>query len=709
MRRGAILAAVLLAASLPLLSACGCRSPSPSTSEVDPRARAVFRDPSATVDARVEALLSQMTLADKVRQLHGLQLKDEGGLSSGADDARLGIPRFRMVDGPRGVGSNAGPATTFPVGIARGATFDPDLERRVGRAIGAEARARGANVLLAPTLNVLRHPRWGRAQETYGEDPHHLGAMGAAFVRGAQEHVIACPKHFALNSIEDTRLEVNVTADEGTLRQVYLPQFRAAVRAGAGCVMAAYNRVNGEWCSESRHLLTEVLRRDWGFEGFVVSDWVFGTHDTSRALQAGLDVEMPWPKIYGNALVDAVREGRASEQDVDEAVRRVLRTKLRFGLYDGRPPLDPDAVVESAEHLALSREAAEKSLVLLTNPRGLLPFQSWTRKIAVVGAFSAEPNYGDVGSSHTLSTRSTTVLDAVRARAWPRQVLELPKDFLSSEELSQLASMDAVVVVVGLTSADEGEALIGAGDRRSLALSPAHEALIASVAERTRNTVVVLEAGSALCVEPFVGRVGALLMAWYPGAQGGEAIGRVLFGEVNPSGRLPVTFPRDEAQLPDFLNDRAQVAYGRHHGYRHFDRAGLAPRFPFGHGRSYTSFELSNLSLSPSALPPGGRLTATVDVENTGLVAGAHVVQLYVSTENSRAPVERDLRAFARVELSAGQRKTVSLVVDAAELAQWSAGAGRFVLWPFTYRVAVGSSSRDLPLTATFQVGPEGS
>ncbi|HEY3445458.1 MAG TPA: glycoside hydrolase family 3 N-terminal domain-containing protein [Myxococcales bacterium] len=699
----------LVATCLLMLSACSCRSPAPSTATVDPAAQAVFRDPSAPIEARVEALLSQMSLEDKVLQMHGKTMSDHG-MSSGADDVRLSIPRFRMVDGPRGVAAATGSATTFPVGAARGATFDPDLELRIGRAIGAEARSRGANVLLAPTLNLLRHPRWGRAQETYGEDSHHVGAMGAAFVRGAQEHVVACPKHLALNSIEDTRLEVDVTADERTLREVYLPHFRAAVRAGAGSVMSAYNRVNGDYCSESRHLLTDILRTDWGFDGFVVSDWVFGTHDTLRSAQAGLDVEMPWPKVYGNSLVSAVREGAVQEKAVDEAVRRILRAKLRFGIYDGKPALDPEAVVESPEHLALALEAAEKSTVLLTNPRNLLPLdRSASRRIAVVGALSAVANLGDVGSSHTVSTRVSTVLESLRAHAAPASVVDLSHDFLSEEELAEVASADAVVIVAGLTSADEGEALIGAGDRKSLSLPAAHEALIASVAERNPNAVVVLEGGGALRVEPFVDRVAAVLMAWYPGSQGGEAIARILFGEVNPSGRLPVSFPRDEAQLPAFENDRTSVAYGLFHGYRHLDRTGAVPRFPFGHGLGYAPFAFSNLAVSPATLAPDGRLTATVEVANTGLVAGAQVVQLYVSAKASKVErAVRELKAFARVELAAGEKKTATLEVDAADLAYWDLAAGRFVVEPGDYEVAVGSSSRDLPLTASFRV-PGGS
>jgi len=687
-----------LAALATCLAACASGAP-------DPAAR-IYRDPQAPLESRVDALLSSMTLEEKVEQMHGASLAPSAGLSDTPANARLGIPGFRMVDGMRGVGRATGNATTFPVGAARGATFDRDLERRVGEAIGAEARARGANVLLAPTMNLLRHPRWGRAQETYGEDSFHVGAMGAAFVEGAQAHVIASAKHFALNSIENTRFTVDVQADERTLREVYLPHFRRVVAAGVGSVMSAYNRVNGAYCGENRHLLSDILKGDWAFDGFVESDWVFGTHDTVASALAGLDVEMPAAHYYGAPLVQAVRAGTVPLADVDAAVRRVLRAKIRSGIFDGKAPLDPAVVVESAAHAELAREAERKAVVLLKNDGPLLPLSRLaTTRIAVVGALADTPNTGDTGSSATQSSHVVTPLAGIEQAAGPVGVLAVPTDAPADADLAAIAACDAAVVVVGLTAADEGEDLVGAGDRASLDLSAAHQQLVAAVASRNPNTVVVVEGSGAVIVEGFADAVRGLLLAWYPGQEGGLAIADILFGDANPSGRLPVTFPRSEGQLPPFVNDQPAVTYGFLHGYRYVDAGGLDPRFPFGFGLSYTSFAFSNLSLDRATAQKDGTVHVSVDVANTGSVAGDEVVQVYVSWPASAVmrPV-RELKGFERVSLGVGETRTVGIDLQVQDLAYWDAGAGAFVVEPTTYEVAVGGSSRDLPLRASFSV-----
>ena len=279
-------------------------------SDLDAPADTSYRNPALPVEARVADLLSRMTLEEKVGQMHGVPIADLQEQNATPDDTQLGIPGFHMIDGMRGVSISTGAATTFPVGSARGATFDPDLEAQVGEAIGAEARAKGHNVLLAPTINLLRHPRWGRAQETYGEDPVHMGAMAAGFIRGVQQHVIANAKHFALNSIENTRMRVDVTVDERTLREVYLPHFKRAVDAGVGSIMCAYDKVNGVYSCQNNHLLHDILKGEWGFDGFVVSDWLSATRSTVPSALAGLDIEMPFPHFYGQPLLDAVNGGR---------------------------------------------------------------------------------------------------------------------------------------------------------------------------------------------------------------------------------------------------------------------------------------------------------------------------------------------------------------------------------------------------------------
>jgi beta-glucosidase len=665
-----------------------------------------YRDPSRPVEERVEDLLGRMTLEEKVEQMHGSPPEGTPELWPTPANERLGIPGFHMVDGPRGV--RAGTATTFPVGAARGATFDPDLEERVGRAIGAEAAAKGADVLLAPTINVLRHPRWGRAQETYGEDPFHVGTMGAAFVRGAQEHVIASAKHFAANSIEDVRFTVDVTVDERTLREIYLPHFRRAVDAGVGSVMSAYNKVNGSWCGESVHLLREILKGEWGFDGFVESDWVFGTHDTVGSALGGLDVEMPWPNWYGAPLVEAVRAGDVPEATIDDAARRILRAKFRFGLFDGRDPVDP-AVVEGAEHVALALEVARESIVLLRNEAGALPVDRGSlRSLAVVGALAGVANLGDTGSSDCTPSSAVTPLAGLGVRAGTADVVHVGTDTPSATDLDAVAAADAAVVVVGLTAADEGESVIGAGDRDSLLLREEHQALVRAVAARNPRTIVVLEGSGAVTTDGWGDAAPALLVAWYPGMEGGRALADVIFGDVNPSGRLPVAFPRAETDLPPFENTGDEATYGYFHGYRHLDREGTEPLHPFGFGLSYTVFEYADLRLEAATVAADGTVRATVDVRNAGGRDGTEVVQLYVGAPGSAVErAVRELRAFRRVAVGAGETVAVELEFPAGDLAYWDAGREAWVVEPIEYVVEVGRSSRDLPLSARFRVaGP---
>ncbi|MBI4955315.1 MAG: glycoside hydrolase family 3 C-terminal domain-containing protein [Myxococcales bacterium] len=655
-------------------------------------------------DACAAALVAEMSLADKVAQMHGTSIVPVGGLYLTADDARLGIPGFRMTDGPRGV--RAGFATCFPVAMARGATWDPALEERVGEAIGAEAAGKGANVLLAPTMNLLRHPAWGRAQETYGEDPVHLGAMAAAFVTGAQRHVVANAKHFALNSIEDTRLDVDVTVDERTLREIYLPHFARVVRsAGVGSVMSAYNSVQGAYCSENEHLLRDILKGEWGFRGFVMSDWVFAVHGTASSALAGLDVEMPLGAYYGAPLVAAVDAGEVPLGVVDEAVTRILHTKLAFGL-GGAPTVGPE-VVESAEHAALAREVARAGMVLLKNEAGALPLDPASLgRVALVGALAAVANLGDEGSSAVHPSHAVSPLAGLSAALGASRVTAVPNDAPSAAELADVAAADAAVVVVGLTSADEGENLgTKGGDRASLALPPAHEALIAAVAAVSPRTIVVIEAGASVTMQSWLASVPAVLMAWYPGQEGGHALADLLLGASSPSGRLPVSFPVAEQDLPLFDHVSHAVTYGYDHGYRHLDRNGTAPLFPFGFGLSYTSFDFAELSLASSSVPADGTLEATVRVTNTGARAGDAVVELYVAQPGvAVVQPSRVLAAFARAPLAPGESALVPLAVRVADLAYWDEATGAFRVEPGSYGVEVGSSARELPLTATFTV-----
>ncbi|MEP6626187.1 MAG: glycoside hydrolase family 3 C-terminal domain-containing protein, partial [Acidimicrobiia bacterium] len=506
---------------------------------------------------------------------------------------RTGIPGLAFTDGPRGV--VIGNATCFPVAMARAASFDLALEEQVGAVIGREARASGATYFGGVCVNLLRHPAWGRAQETYGEDPYQLGEFGAALTRGVQRHVMACVKHFACNSMENARFRVDVTASDRALHEVYLPHFRRVVEAGVASVMSAYNSVNGEWCGESPALLTSVLRDEWRFDGFVISDFIFGLRDPVTSVRAGLDVEMPFAQQRANELRRALAAGELSRADLEAPALRVVATLLRFAavLSASAPPI---TVVASAEHRALARRTAQESMVLLTNRDALLPFDATSvRKIAVLGRLAAVANLGDGGSSAVHPPSVVTPLEGLRAA--------LPDAHVMHHDTDAALARDAelAVVVVGYTKADEGEfvdpgtsaALFGlfppmddprlgrdapmpdlppappsaplerdeavmavGGDRRSLRLRPEDEALIEEVAAVNSRTVVAVMAGSAV-VMPWIDAPAATLLLWYPGMEGGHALADVVFGAVAPSGHLPFAIPRDETDLVHFDADAA--------------------------------------------------------------------------------------------------------------------------------------------------------
>jgi beta-glucosidase len=650
---------------------------------------------SSGIEDRIAALLARMSLEEKVAEMHGqAQTGTFDGTYHTPDNTRLAIPGFHMTDGSMGVSQGTGHASAFPCGAARGATFDPDLEQRIGEAMSREARAKGANVLLAPVINVLRHPSWGRAQETYGEDPYELGVMGSAFIRGAQQNVIASAKHFAANSIEDRRFTVDVRMDERTLREVYLPHFRRAVEAGVGSVMSAYNKVNGFYCSENVHLLHDILKGEWGFSGFVESDWVLGTHSATASPRAGLDIEMPEAIYYGDELIQAAQQGTVPISAIDDAVLRILRMKARFGILDGLPPVDPSEI-ESTAHHALALEAAEKAIVLLKNDRVLPLDRARLGSVVVVGPLASLANLGDeLGSPAVDPSHAVSPLEGIMAHAGALRIDLVANSTLSAADVATVQAAGAAIVIAGLTDKDEGEnTLRGWGDRLNLGLSKSAIAMIQAVAAANARTVVVLEGGSAITVEEWIDQVPGLLMAWYPGMEGGNAIAEVLFGDVNPSGKLPVTFPRSLDQLPPFVANQDEVQYGYYHGYRYVDQSGTSPRFPFGFGLSYTSFAFDQLAVDSSASTVSARVT------NTGTVAGDEIAQLYVGFPGSK--VDRPVRVlvgFSRVHLMPGEAKTVSFSVDPSDLAYWDTASAAFKVEPIELAVTVGSSSRDLPL-----------
>ncbi|MFA6449504.1 MAG: glycoside hydrolase family 3 C-terminal domain-containing protein [bacterium] len=681
----------------------------------DSSGEALFSDVVAEKDAvrreeLIKKLVGRMTLDEKLFQMGGgARLKDLISYGSATFRAggckRLGIPALEFTDGPRGVVLNE--STCFPVTMARGASWDAELEERVGAAIGQEARAQGANLTGAVCINLLRHPGWGRAQETYGEDTHHLGEMGSALTLGIQRHIMACVKHYAANSIENARFWVDAQADERTLREVYLPHFKKCIDAGAASVMGAYNRLNGTHCCHSRRLLTEILKEEWGFDGFVVSDWTFGLR-SSDAADAGLDIEMPNGLFFGFPLKSRIKRGAVPVSLIDAAVARIIRQSARqaergAGEDYGR------ARVACREHTDLALEAARKGIVLLKNSNGALPLaRENIRSIAVIGELADTPNIGDNGSSDVHPPYVVTPLEGLRNRAGGAVSVTYESGKRLDRVKSAAREADAVVVVVGLTKDDEGEFIFTKGrDRTRLSLSPDHEQLIKAAASANSNCIVVLEGGSAITVENWIDDAAAVLMVWYPGMEGGNALADIIFGDVNPSGKLPITFARSKEQLPPFDRWARKQRYEYLAGYKRFDANRHEPRFAFGFGLSYTSYSYENLKIEPGRIDENGAARFSADITNTGKIAGEEIAQVYVGYPQSKVerPL-RELKAFRRVALEPGERKTVTFEISARDLAYYDAASSKWVVEKAEYTVFAGASSRekDLFLQGSFEV-----
>jgi beta-glucosidase len=704
------------------------------------------------IDGRVGELFGQLTQDEKIQMMSGdppfwLGMADMmgGGYAdhpwvAGAVP-RLGIPGVRFADGPRGVIMDGG--TTFPVSMGRGATFDPELEERVGDVIGRELRAMGGNFFGGVCINLLRHPAWGRAQETYGEDPVHLGEFGAALVRGVQKHVMACAKHYALNSMENARFSVDVTIAARPLHEIYLRHFKRAVEAGVASIMSAYNSVNGEWCGQNYTLLTEILKQQWSFHGFVMTDFIFGMRDSKKAALAGQDIEMPFDMIHKQHLKSLVERGEVPVERIDDAALRVLRQQVRFAQGRDLREYSLD-VVGSEVHRKIAREAAEKAIVLLKNEGALLPLQG-VKKLAVIGKLAAMPNTGDGGSSNTRPPYVITPLQGLQ-EALDGQAEIVYDDGSDPTRAAQVASeAEVAVIVAGYTHLDEGEyvspdtmselsknfppptleempiaqaimekmsatnsvdnAMPPGGDRKLLTLHPEDEALIQGVVASNPRTVVAMMGGSAIIAENWRGQVPAILMLWYPGMEGGHAFADILLGKVNPSGKLPCVFAARSEDLPYYDMNAKAITYDLWHGYRKLERDGAVPAFPFGFGLSYTAFEFGHLRLSETSLGVGDTLTATLDVTNCGSVAGDTVVQIYVAVPTSRVErVPKELKAFRRVGLQPGETKTVHLDIPVKALAYYDEQSG-WRVEPTSYTLIVGQHSLDdRALRAEFKI-----
>ncbi|MFB9307816.1 beta-glucosidase [Agromyces hippuratus] len=660
----------------------------------------------------------------------GLTVEEKASLTSGASFwttqgiERAGIPAIVLTDGPHGVRLQKGsadhlgigdsvPATCFPPAVALGSTFDPELLERVGTALGEEARAEGVGVLLGPGVNIKRSPLCGRNFEYLSEDPIISGVLGAALVNGLQSQGVGGSlKHFAANNQEHDRMSSSSDVDPRPLREIYLRGFQRVVEdAQPWTVMCSYNRLNGVYTSEDPWLLNTVLRDDWGFEGLVVSDWG-AVNDRVVGLPAGLDLEMPSSDGRSAAkLIAAVADGSLDESALDVGARRVVELVQKAVAGARSSTGSVDAAYDVDAHHALAREAAGRGAVLLKNDDAILPLDAST-SVAVIGAFAEKPRYQGAGSSLINPTKLDNALDAITEYAGQDNVA-FAAGFttdgsdgaaLAAPAVELAASKDVVVLFLGLPGSYESEGF----DREDLHLPAEQLALLESVVAANPRTVVVLANGGVVEL-PFADDVPAILEGWLGGQAGGSAIADVLYGAVNPSGRLAETIPVKLADTPAYLNfpgDFGHVRYGEglFVGYRWYDARDAEVRYPFGHGLSYTTFGYSDLSVAADA----AGLTVRVTVTNTGDRAGREVVQVYTGLAASgvqRAP--REIKAFANVALEAGESRQVEIAVRNEDLAYWDIRVDRWIVEPGAYSVEVGASSRDIRLSAVVEVEGE--
>ena len=663
----------------------------------------------------IKALVSQMTLEEKCGLLSGLDFWHTKPVE------RLGIPSVMVSDGPHGLrkqdvgGDHLGmndsiAAVCMPAACATAASFDRDLIRRSGEAIGSSAQHEGVSVVLGPAVNIKRSPLCGRNFEYFSEDPYLTGEMAAAFIRGVQsKNVGTSIKHFAANNQEHRRMSSSSNASERTLREIYFPGFEIPVKkAQPWTVMCSYNRINGVYASQDPWLLTEVLRGEWGFEGYVVSDWG-AVSDRVKGVAAGLDLEMPASGGFNDRKVmQAVLEGRLEESAVDKAVERILTINYKF-LENARPDTPWD---KEADHL-LAAEMAAECMVLLKN-NGVLPL-SREDDIAFIGEFAEKPRFQGGGSSHIHCFKSTSALEAAEglnityARGYlVREDTTTPE--LIAEAVEKAANAKAAVIFAGLPDSYESEGY----DRSFLSLPPCQNQLIEAVAAVNPNTVVVLYNGSPVEM-PWVDKVPAILEGYLGGQAVGIATVKVLFGDVNPCGKLPESFPKKLSDNPSYLfyggeGNECDYREGIFVGYRYYDKKDMEVLFPFGHGLSYTTFAFENLQLSTGSMKDTDTLTATVTVKNTGNRPGKSVVQLYVGRAqpgNVIRPI-RELKGFEKIFLNPGESREVRFTLDKRSFAYWNEALHDWHVESGSYSVEIGHSSREIALCASVNIESTG-
>lgn len=712
---------------------------------------AVYLDESQPIEKRVEDALSRMTLEEKVAILHAQSKFSSAGVP------RLGIPEVWCTDGPHGIrpevlwdewdqaGWTNDSCTAFPALTCLAATWNPEMSALYGKSIGEEARYREKDILLGPGVNIYRTPLNGRNFEYMGEDPYLSSRMVVPYIEEVQKNgVAACVKHFALNNQEAHRHGIDVEVDDRALNEIYLPAFKAAVQeGGAWAVMGAYNKYKGEHCCHNRYLLNDILKRDWAFDGVVVSDWG-GTHDTKQAAENGLDMEfgswtdgLSWgaSNAYDNyylaaPYLDMLRKGEASTATLDDKARRVLRLIFRTAMNTRKP----FGSLNSPEHLAAARRIAGEGMVLLKNEGGVLPIDLGRAKtIAVVGENAIKMMTVGGGSSSLKVRHEYTPLEGIRAAAAGKAEVIYERGYVgdvtgdyngvkTGQDLSESRSeaqliadaaaaarkADAVIFVGGLNKSNHQDC--EGDDRLQYGLPYAQDKVIGALAEANPNLAVVIVSGNAVAM-PWIDRVPAVLEAWFSGSEAGNALADVVFGAVNPSGKLPFTFPvRLEDNGAHALGeypgaDKVKYNESIFVGYRWHDKEQLKPLFAFGHGLSYTAFAVGNVKADRTTLAPNGSIRISADVTNTGDRAGAEVVQLYIGDEQSSLPRPvKELKGFQKVSLNPGQTQTVTFEITPGMLQYYYDAKGAWVAEPGAFTAYVGAASDDIRGTVEFEL-----
>ncbi len=688
----------------------------------------------AAIRAKIDQLVKQLTLEEKVRMIHASSSFTSGGVP------RLGIPELVTSDGPHGVRLEHGrdwvadtnvydSATYLPTSICLAATWNPQLGYAFGAVLGSEASFRGKDVILGPAINIIRTPLNGRNFEYQSEDPYLISKMAVGYIKGVQaQGISACVKHFAANNQEVNRTSIDVQMSERALRELYLPGFKAAVKEGdVNTIMGSYNKFRGQWATQNSYLLNDILKKEWGFKGLVMSDWN-AVHSTMQALWNGCDLEMgtdlgmlPDPDygkfFMGDTLVTLVRNGQAPEYLIDDKVRRILYVMYKTNMIDGKRI---KGSFNTKEHQQTAQKVAEEGIVLLKNEQGLLPLQAGAVKnIAVIGYNADRKQSLGGGSSQVKAFYEITPLKGLQQLAGGNVNITYSKGYniergakadatLIKEAAEAAARADIAIVVGGWThgydysvwkdNAYDAEDT----DKPDMFMPFGQDELISAVLAANPKTIIVLMGGGAIDMSQWIDKTPAVLQAWYPGMEGGSALARILFGQVNPSGKLPVSFPKKLEDVPahklgQYPGSKGLVYYNDdiYVGYRYYDTYKVNPQFAFGHGLSYTTFSYSNISVRPK----GKSTVVTFTVKNTGKVAGAEVAQVYVKQEKSALPrPEKELKGFEKVYLQPGQQKVITVTLNNDAFSYYNDVKNEWVTEAGIFDILVGGSSRDIKL-----------